>query len=92
MTNDYKALLKFSKQMQFPENLIELVSKDSLLDVRLIAEEQPDKDWCVRQLKDWEIISFDSEQIKLGITFSDPIEVSQSAEGPDKLLVQIKMS
>ena len=62
--------------MQLPDNFKELISLDSLLDVRMIAEERNDQDQCIKLLKSWETTWFTFDQIELGLVFYDPLEVS----------------
>ena len=88
-------VLKFSKDMQFSDDLPELIANqredDMLLDLRLIAQGADDEEQQALQLKNWKVKSSSSNHIVLQLEFNSPIEVSSSIKGLDKLLVQVNM-
>ena len=44
------------------------------------------------ELIDWYVISNSPTHIELGLVYNDPVEVSSSIDGPDKLLIQVELS
>ena len=95
MMSNALVILKFSKDMQFPDNLPELITNqredDMLLDLRLIVQGEDGEEQQALQLKNWIVKSSSSTQIVLQLEFDIPVEVSSSMEGLDKLLVQVNM-
>ena len=44
------------------------------------------------ELIDWYVIENSPTRIELGLVYNDPVEVSSSIDGPDKLLIQVELS
>ena len=88
-------VLKFSKEMQFPDNLPELIENqredDMLLDLWHIYQGNDGEEQQAIQLKNWKVKSSRSTQIVVQLEFDNAIEVSSSMYGLDKILVQVNM-
>ena len=63
-----------------------------LIDIRVIMEERTGNERQAIELIDWYVIENSPTHIELGLVYNDPVEVSSSIDGPDKLLIQVELS
>ena len=63
-----------------------------LIDIRVIMEERTEDERQAVELTDWYVIQNSPTLIELRLVYDDPIEVSSSIWGSDRLLIQLELS